>query len=95
MNLQINQVVKNKRGDLGIIAAFNNKPCLVIFKSYTMQLTALNEKLEHKNENYTITHVFNIKDGDTVLSMKDVYKAKFNPYESMELVYGEKEEEES
>ena len=75
MELQVNQVVQNNRGDIGYIAAFNGVPALVVYERYTAQPSHFNENLEHKNPNYSIVKVW---DGSTLEKPSVIYRKKFD-----------------
>lgn len=76
MKLEVNDIVKIRRGDFGVVVGFNNKPCAILFHSFTSVLTRYNENLKHSNKEYDIVAVYN---GDKVESYKEVYRAKFDP----------------
>jgi hypothetical protein len=75
MELQLNQIVQNQRGDIGYVAGFNNKPVVVMFQAFPMTVSRFNENLENKNPNYSIIKIW---DGSTLENETDIYKKKFD-----------------
>lgn len=84
MELKVNQVVKLRNGKVGVVSGFNNKPCLIVFESFTSQLNRYTEELKHKtNNDYDIVEVF---EGKKVENFKDVYRKKFD-FSTLKEVY--------
>lgn len=86
MEFQNNQVVLNKRGEYGVVASFNNQPCLLIFNSYTMQLSRFDDKGKCKNDSYSIVKVFQ-PSADNNITMKEVLHKGFNGEESLITIF--------
>ena len=75
MTFSANQLVKNKRGDVGIVAGFNGQPCLVVFQTYTMKPSQFDADLNTKTKGYEITHIY---DGANIEDFSKVFSKKFN-----------------
>lgn len=88
MELQINNVVKTRRGDCGVVASFNKKPFIIIFEGFVCPVDRYNEQLKHKNPNYDIVEVY---DGKKVDNYKKVYRKSFD-FSTLKLIYKEGEE---
>lgn len=71
MELKVNQVVVNKRGDIGCVVGFNNRPSLIVFVKYCKHPSEFDENLKHKNDNYSIVKVYDV---DESVTLKDVMK---------------------
>lgn len=69
--LENNQLVKNRRGDIGCVVSFNGEPSMIVYKSYTFNISRLDNKLKAKNENYDIVEVHK-SDG---ITFSDVFKS--------------------
>lgn len=87
MELNVNDVVKIRKGSYGVVTGFNGKPAAILFASFTSVVGRYNDKLKHKNPSYDIVAVYN---GEKLASFKEVYKTKFNPEEAgLEVKYAE------
>lgn len=87
MELQINNVVKIRKGGFGVVSAFNKKPCVIVFEGFVSPINRYNSNLKHKNSNYDIVEVY---DGKKVENYKEVYRKSFDP-SNLKLVYKEGE----
>ena len=84
MELKVNQVVKLRNGKVGVVSAFNSKPCLLVFENYTSKLNQYNNDLTHKKHNeYDIVEVY---EGKKVENFTDVYRKKFD-FSTLKEVY--------
>jgi hypothetical protein len=84
MELKQNQIVKLRKGDVGVVMSFKNKPSLLVFNSFVSPLSRYNENLKHKNPNYDIVGVYEGK----VEAYTDVYRKRFD-ISSLKEVYVE------
>jgi len=75
MELKQNQIVKIRRGDVGVVMSFKNKPSLLVFNSFVSPLGRFTDKLKHKSKSdYDIIGVYEGK----VESYTDVYAKRFD-----------------
>ena len=83
MTFAVNQIVKNTRGDVGIVAGFNGQPCLIVFQTFTMKPSQFNADLQTKSKGYEITHIY---DGSAIEDFSKVFSKKFK-IEDLNLVW--------
>ncbi len=83
--LEINNVVKIRRGDIGVIVAFNKKPCIIVFESFVSPISRYDDNLKHKNSQYDIVEVY---DGKKIENYKEVYRKTFD-FSKLKLLYKE------
>lgn len=83
MELNCNSIVVNRRGDVGAVACIVGKPHLVVYKTYTQQISAFDKDGKHKNTNYDIIDVYN---GEKIDNPTDIFKKGFS-VEGLELLH--------
>lgn len=74
MELTANSIVKNRRGNVGVVMSFNKQPSLVVFSAFVTQLNKYDENGKAKNHEYDIIEV---RDGKKVKNYKAVYNKTF------------------
>jgi len=72
---KVNQVVKNRRGNVGVVMGFNNKPSLVVFEGFVTPTKKFDENFKTKNHEYDIVEVY---EGKKVENYTDVYRKSFD-----------------
>jgi hypothetical protein len=70
--LENNQIVKNRRGDVGCVVSFKGEPVMIVYAAYTFNVSRLDENLKAKNHDYDIVEVHNVED----VSFKGVFSRK-------------------
>lgn len=85
--LNVNDVVKIRKGKFGVVSGFNKKPCVIVFEAFVSPTSRYDANLKHKNHDYDIVEVY---DGKKVANYKDVYRKSFDP-SNLKLLYREGE----
>lgn len=87
-DLQPNQLVVLRNGNVGLTASFNGQVAWLIFKSYINPITKYDENLKNKNTNYDIVCV---RDGSSIENVNQVFTSKGIEVEALPLVWEEKQ----
>ena len=85
MKLECNHIVVNRNGSVGAVACIVGVPHLIVFSSFTMKASQINEEGQAKNTNYDIVKVY---DGSNVENPNDIFKKSFK-VEELPLVWEE------
>lgn len=95
--LNVNNIVKLRNGQYGVVEGFNNKPHMFIFSGYTSNILKQYDGPHYKKANdesrkYDVVAVY---DGTSIENVQDVYKKrKFDEtVKSLPCIWAEAEEE--
>lgn len=79
-----NQIVKTANGMFGVVVSFNDKPCHIVFTSFTNPIDKWDDNLEHKSGSYSIVEVY---DGSSLESPLSAFKKRTKVEETLPLLY--------
>jgi hypothetical protein len=77
--LENNNLVKNRRGDFGVVVSWNGKPKYIVYKALMQIVDKFDDNLNYKgvkseNRNYDIVEIY---DGSSITNADEVFKPKF------------------
>jgi hypothetical protein len=97
MNFENNQVVKNRKGEYGVVASWNNKPKYIVYQAYIQKVDAFDENLrytkgstEEKRREYDIVEIY---DGTPVENADTVFKSRKYNADGLTLLWKEETKE--
>lgn len=97
MNFENNQVVKNRKGEYGVVASWQNKPKYIVFNAYAQKIDFFDENFrclkgstEEKRREYDIVEVY---DGTPVENADTVFKSRKYKADGLTLVWKEEEKD--